>query len=286
MSGAQITVEDVPPTPEQSAHTEAMLRTARLVFRGALAYTAALTLFWVVLMVVRPARVPIFRTYRPELQSLVGLVFYFVIFMLLWGYIWYDVRLFFLRRLVKMSDEDAREVFNSRMRKPFDLGRYRSLYDERKIRITDMIGRRGRFVALAMLLFMGNYANIAKTQDASQLTAWMADNLFGTLAQNWLTLAFFYSDGFLGARRVRTAEPHHGRHPGPRQLPHHQHALERLCLRDGAHLRPHGRPLPAQHPGPGLPLHLALIPRRGRCWPRSWARSSASRSCACGASGR
>lgn len=185
----------------QAAHVAAMLRTARRVFLGSLAYTSALTLFWAVLLVVRPAHVPIFKTYGITGEAVAGAAGYFVIMILLWGFLWYGIRLRLLRKYVKMSDEDAREVFTSRMRRPFDLPKLRERYSERRIRITDMIGRRGRFVTLAILLFWGVYAGFAKDQDPQHFGLGFADSLFGAITGNWLTLAFYYSDGVL-ARAV------------------------------------------------------------------------------------
>jgi hypothetical protein len=168
------------------------------VFLGCLLYTAALTVLWVVLLIVRPERVPFFKTYQVDRNTVFGIVGYFLIFLLLWGFIWYGIRNLFLRKYVKMSKEDAREVFNSRIRRPFDLAKYLARYDERRIRIADMIGRRGRFFTIAGLLFAGTYAGLVKNQDPAGFTMGMGDSLFGTLALNWVSLAFFYSDGVLG----------------------------------------------------------------------------------------
>ncbi len=201
ISAAQVPAAESIPEATPTAHHAALLRTARRVFLGSLLYTAGLTLFWAVLLVVRPEHVPFFKTYRVDRDAVIGIIGYFVVGILAWGFLWYGIRLLFLRKFVKMSREDAREVFNSRMRRPFDLARYRALYDERRIRITDMIGRRGRFVTLAILLFSGTYARLATTHDAANFSMGMGDSLFGALALNWLTLAFFYSDGVL-ARAV------------------------------------------------------------------------------------
>jgi len=197
-AAADITAADAIPDATQTAHHEALLRTARRVFLGSLVYTAGLTVLWVVLLVVRPERVPFFKSYQIDQRTVFGIVFYFLVFLLLWGFVWYGIRNLFLRKYVKMSKEDALEVFNSRIRRPFDLAKYLARYNERRIRIADMIGRRGRFFTIAGLLFAGTYAGLAKTQDPARFTMGMGDSLFGTLALNWVSLAFFYSDGVLG----------------------------------------------------------------------------------------
>jgi hypothetical protein len=185
----------------EGASREALLATARRVFLGSLAYTSTLTLLWAVFIVVRPERIPIFNSYVVEPRALLGPLFYFVFIVVLWGFLWYGIRLLFLRKFVKMSKEDAREVFDSRMRRPFDLARYRTLYSERRIRITDMIGRRGRFVTLALLFFWGAYAGLVKDQDPKAFVLGFSDSLLATVVAGWLNLAFYYSDGVL-ARAV------------------------------------------------------------------------------------
>jgi hypothetical protein len=197
-AAADIAAAESLPDATQIAHHAALLRTARRVFLGSVLYTAGLTVTWVVLLIVRPERVPFFKTYQVDQRTLIGIVFYFLIFLLLWGFVWYGIRNLFLRRYVKMSKEDALEVFNSRMRRPFDLAKYLARYNERRIRIADMIGRRGRFFTIAALLFSGTYAALARTQDPANFSMGLGDSLFGALSLNWLSLAFYYSDGVLG----------------------------------------------------------------------------------------
>jgi hypothetical protein len=186
---------------EEPTSRETLLRTARRVFLGALAYTGGLTVLWVALVVVRPQRIPIFKSYAVEPRALFGPFLYFVFFVLVWGFLWYGIRLLLLRKFVKMSKEDAVEVFDSRMRRPFDLARYLERYSERRIRITDMIGRRGRFLTLALLFFSGAYAGLVKDQDPQAFALGFSESLLGTVIGGWLNLAFYYSDGVL-ARAV------------------------------------------------------------------------------------
>src|SRR5947207_9148479 len=129
--------QDEDPAPVRLPPSPA-LRTARRVFLGALGYTTAITVFWAVAMVLGPARVPFFGNYRIDAQAIGRVAFGFVFFSILWGWIWYGVRLLLLRRFVKMSKEDVREVFSSRLERPFDLPGLLARYSERRIRITDM----------------------------------------------------------------------------------------------------------------------------------------------------
>jgi dolichol kinase len=183
------------------ATREALLRTARRVFLGSLVYTAGLTLLWAAIIVVRPQRIPIFKSYAVEPRALFGPLFYFLFFVLLWGFIWYGIRLLLLRKFVKMSKEDAVGVFDSRMRRPFELARYLERYSERRIRITDMIGRRGRFLTLALLFFSAGYVGVLRDQNAQAFVLGFSESLLGTAIGGWLNLAFYYSDGLV-ARAV------------------------------------------------------------------------------------
>jgi hypothetical protein len=174
------------------------LRIARRVFLGCLAYTAAITLFWVVLLVAGPARAPVFGNYRVDKETLARVAFGFLFFSVLWGWIWYGIRALLLRRWVGLSKEEVREVFSSRMHVPFDVSRYLAKYSERRIRITDMIGRRGRFITIGIMGFGYVYSRMAQDPKPEYLLFGMADNVFDAVAFSWLNLAAYYSDRFFG----------------------------------------------------------------------------------------
>jgi hypothetical protein len=194
MSAEPIGATDaVAPSP-----TDRHLRTARRVFQGSLLYTCAITLFWVVVMVLGPERAPFFGKYRIDRQAIASVLFGFLIFSVLWGWIWYGIRALLLRRFVGLSKDEVREVFTSRMHRPFDLSQYLGRYSERRIRITDMIGRRGRFVTIGVMGFLYVYGRVAVDPKPEYLQFGAADNLFDAVALSWLALAFYYSDGFLG----------------------------------------------------------------------------------------
>jgi hypothetical protein len=183
----------VPPGP-----AEHHLRTARRVFQGALLWTCALTLFWAAMMVLGPEKAPFFGKYRIDQQSVGFVLFGFLFFNVIWGAIWWGIRYVLLRRFVGLSKEEAREVFTSRMHRPFDLSRYLSRYSERRIRITDMIGRRGRFVTLGIMGFLFIYGRVSVDPKPEYLVFGAGDSLFDAMVGSWLFLAFYYSDGFFG----------------------------------------------------------------------------------------
>ena len=121
-------------------------RTADLIFRGALAFNAALTVFW---LATYAGGSFFFRDYRVDWETagriLSGVLFFYVI----WGVIWWAIKGALLRYFVGFTREERRDAFSSRMDRPYDVSDLVGRYSERRIRITDMIGRRGRFMTLA-----------------------------------------------------------------------------------------------------------------------------------------
>ena len=61
-----------------------------------------------------------------------------------------------------------------------------------------MIGRRGRFVFIGVMGFFYIYGRVAVDPRPEYLQFGAADSLFDAVALSWLTLAFYYSDGFFG----------------------------------------------------------------------------------------
>ncbi len=68
--------------------TESLRLVARRVFRGCLAYTAAITVAWLGTLAFAPPDAVFFRQYRPDRQSLVNVAIGFLFFNILWGWIW------------------------------------------------------------------------------------------------------------------------------------------------------------------------------------------------------
>jgi dolichol kinase len=61
-----------------------------------------------------------------------------------------------------------------------------------------MIGRRGRFITLAVLAFLYIYKRVAVDPKPEYLVFGAGDSLFDAVVFSWLMLAFYYSNGFLG----------------------------------------------------------------------------------------
>ena len=129
-------------------------RTADRIFRGALLFNTALTLFWVV-MVATGGHAYFFGSYAVDRQRLVQILFGIGFFYVLWGFVWYGVKTLLLRHVVGFSQDESRQAFSSRMHRPFDVAEFVGRHSERRIRIVDMIGRRGRFIRDGVLLSLG-----------------------------------------------------------------------------------------------------------------------------------
>jgi hypothetical protein len=173
-------------------------RTADRVFRGALLFNVALTVFWLALLVTgRSSR--FFQAAAVDGAAIgrvaAGVFFFYV----LWGFIWYGIKAALLQYWAGFSREERRQAFSSRMDRPFEVSTFLARHSERRIRIIDMIGRRGRFITLASAGFYYLYARIASEPSSDFATLFLADNLFDALATSWIVLGFFYANNFVAA---------------------------------------------------------------------------------------
>jgi hypothetical protein len=173
-------------------------RTADRIFRGALLFNTALTLFWGV-MLATGGNAYFFGSYNIDRQGLGRVFGGILIFYVVWGFIWYGVKTLLLRFVAGFSKDEQRQAFSSRMRYPFDVAEFVRRHSERRIRIVDMIGRRGRFITLAMAGFFYLYSRVAADPSSNFATLFLQDNLFDAVVTSWIFLAFYYSDGFLAA---------------------------------------------------------------------------------------
>ena len=185
------------PAPAAVTTFQDRRRIADRVFRGALIFNTALTLFWVFAYVYGGTL--FFQDYRMDraaLMRVAGGIFFFYV---LWGLIWYGVKTLLLRFFVGFTKEERRQAFSSRMREPFDVAGFVERHSERRIRIADMIGRRGRFITLAMAGFFYLYARVSTEHSPAFATFFLQDNLFDAVVTSWVFLAFYYADNFLAA---------------------------------------------------------------------------------------
>ena len=71
-------------------------RTADRIFRGALIFNTALTLFWVVMLATRGSTY-FFATYDVTREGLIRVFTGILVFNVIWGFIWYGVKTALLR---------------------------------------------------------------------------------------------------------------------------------------------------------------------------------------------
>ncbi|MEO5822768.1 MAG: hypothetical protein ABIT71_19860 [Vicinamibacteraceae bacterium] len=187
-----------PRTTAAPSADDPRLVTARRIFRGALIFNTALTLFWVGSMVTGRGTM-FFSNYRPSLQSVIGIIVFAVgFFYITWGLAWWGIKSRLLRR-IGFTEQERRDAFSSRMDRPFDVAALTAKYSERSIRIADMIGRRGRFITLQAPMCFFLYKRLRETPDMSFATAFLGDSLFDAVLVGWIFLAVFWHSGFLGA---------------------------------------------------------------------------------------
>jgi hypothetical protein len=173
-------------------------RIADRVFRGALVFNAALTLFWFYALATGHTA-GIFQQYRVDKEAVGRIVFGVGFFYVLWGFIWYGVKNLLLKYVAGFSKEERRQTFRSRMNEPFEVGEFTGRHSERRIRIVDMIGRRGRFITLALAGFFYLYARVASEHSTGFATLFLQDNLLDAVVTSWVFLAFYYGNGWLAA---------------------------------------------------------------------------------------
>ena len=172
-------------------------RTADLIFRGALAFNAALTIFWLVTYAMGGS--VFFKNYRADSGTvgrvLSGVLFFYVI----WGIVWWAIKHTLLRFFVGFNADERRDAFSSRMDRPYDVSDLVARHSERRIRIADMIGRRGRFLTLAASAIYYLALDVAREQKSDFASAFLQDNLLDGLLTSWIFLGFYRVNGLLGA---------------------------------------------------------------------------------------
>jgi hypothetical protein len=181
-----------------SAAIDGRRRTADRIFRGALIFNTALTLFWAAMLATR-GHAYFFLTYDVTRERLMQVFTGILFFNVIWGLAWYGVKTLLLEHVAGFSKEERRQAFSSRMHAPFDVAGFLARHSERRIRIVDMIGRRGRFITLGLAGFFYLYSRVAANPAPNFATLFLQDNLFDAVVASWIFLGFYYSDGFLAS---------------------------------------------------------------------------------------
>jgi len=173
-------------------------RTADRIFYSALAFNGALTVFWLVSLATG-LETPLFRSAGVTREAIGRVLGGVLIFNVAWGFVWYGVKALLLNKFVGFSKTERRQAFSSRMDVPFDVADFVARYSERRIRIADMVGRRGRFVMLAMAGFFYMYLQVAQKPSAGFAMVFLQENLFDGVVTGWIFLAFYYANGWVAA---------------------------------------------------------------------------------------
>jgi dolichol kinase len=180
------------------ATTDQRRRTVDRVFRGALVFNVALTAYWLFLLATGGSSA-IFKNSRAGLEQVGAVLGFFLFFHVAWGFVWLGIKALVLKYVVGFSKVERRRAFSSRLEERFEVADFTARYSERRIRIADMIGRRGRFFMIGLSGFLVLYANLASAPGAQFATGFLTDNLFDAVIVSWLFLAFYYFNGFLAA---------------------------------------------------------------------------------------
>jgi hypothetical protein len=190
-------IQDVASTPAARFEPDSRYRTAHLIFRGALAFNVALSCFWLVTFLGGGSW--FFSDYRVDWGTIPRVLGGVAFFYVGWGVIWWGIKTLLLRSFVGFTKDERRDAFSSRMDRPYDVGALVARYSERRIRIADMIGRRGRFATLAAAAMYYLYAQTTQNQNTDFASTFLGDNLLDGLLTSWIFLGFFYVNGLLAA---------------------------------------------------------------------------------------
>lgn len=181
--------------PVELTGHEVRVGRAELVYRISLYYTIALTIAWLFIVVTGIDGGRFFPA-QFSVELLVGTVISMAIFWAVWAYGWYFLKRWRLRRL-GLSDEELAAVFGNRL-DGFDLGTLLARYPERRLRIIDMIARRGRTIVFIAANFSYVYLATLRSPGPDSLVVGLQAGVFDSIIMNWLGLAGFRNRGVLG----------------------------------------------------------------------------------------
>jgi hypothetical protein len=179
-------------TAAPSPHLGAAIKT----FRATLVYMSVMTLVWVFLNLTGADGGLFFRDYKVTGEVIGRVIGGFLIFWVGWSWLFYRLK----RTLLKRAGFGERELelaFSNRLT-GFDLGTLIAPYSERRIRIADMVGRRGRTFAVVFLGFYFVYKGLGAKPSAETLAFGLWSNLIDGMVFAWWGLITFHSNGILG----------------------------------------------------------------------------------------
>jgi hypothetical protein len=177
---------------------DSRLMTARRVFLAAVAVNSTLTLL---------CAVTYFTGFGSSLvgsvtidgQTALRIGWGILIFTLLWGFIWLGIKALLLAKMAKFTRDERRAAFGSRMNQPYDVADLVARHSERRIRIADMIGRRGRFITLGAAGVIYMFGMVDEKRPADFAYAFLNANMLDGVITLWIFLAVFWSTNWFAA---------------------------------------------------------------------------------------
>jgi hypothetical protein len=173
-------------------------RTADRVFLGCLLCTLAIGLAWLFFFLTKRDGGLFFRNYSVTAETIQRILWGFAVFWIGWGWLWYRLKRLLLRRVAGFSKDELKANFASRMGTPFSLAALLASHSERRIRIVDMITRRGRTVVPLLGGFTYFYLHLSKSSGPEALAMGIQDNFFEAIVLSAAMLGCYYSSGFFG----------------------------------------------------------------------------------------
>ena len=172
------------------------IRAAVTTFRVVFAYMTAMTLVWLILNLTGTDGGVFFKDYRVTALVIVRVIVGFLVFWVGWSWLFYRLKRTLLRR-AGFGERDLQLTFSNRLA-GFDLAALIRPYSERRVRIADMVGRRGRTLAGAFVGFYFVSKGLGEKPTAESLAFALESNLLEGIVFAWWGLITFYSNGILG----------------------------------------------------------------------------------------
>lgn len=169
---------------------------ARTVFRLCLGYTLLSTALWLTLLLSGTDGGRWFGESQLSWKKAGQLAFGIVVFFGLYSYAFYGLKYWLLKR-AGLSAAELKIVFGSRL-EGFELEALLARHSERRLRIIDMIGRRGRMLVLVVASFWFVYTRVRENPSPDSLLFGLQSSLLDAVVMSWWMILTFQSNGPLG----------------------------------------------------------------------------------------
>jgi hypothetical protein len=178
--------------------SDTRIATARRVFLAALAVNSALTLLCI-LSYFTGFGASVVGAVTLDGATALRIGASILIITVLWGFIWLGIKSLLLAKVARFSREERSAAFGSRMDEPYDVATLVARHSERRIRIIDMIARRGRFITLGAAGVIYMFTMVDETRPANFAYAFLGANMLDGVINLWIFLAVFWSSNAFAA---------------------------------------------------------------------------------------